>query len=75
MGLNCLIGVGARGCLSFAVSCRPMASSTEERDRLYREILLAPLRTSADCLPEMGGADEVDLAGFTALYGADPLCH
>ncbi|MFI7247258.1 hypothetical protein [Micromonospora chalcea] len=52
-----------------------MASSTEERDRLYRETLLAPLRTSADYLPKMGGADEVDLTGFTALYGADPLYH
>ena len=52
-----------------------MASSTEERDRLYREILLAPLRTSADCLPMSGGADEVDPACFTVLHGADPLCH
>jgi hypothetical protein len=52
-----------------------MALSTEERDRLYREILLAPLRTSADYLPKMGGGEEVDLAGFTALYGADPLYH
>ncbi|AGL14259.1 hypothetical protein [Actinoplanes sp. N902-109] len=52
-----------------------MAFSIEERDRWYREILLAPLRTSAYYLPKMGGGDEVDLAGFTTLYGADPLYH
>ncbi|UPK75539.1 hypothetical protein MU582_02565 [Nocardioidaceae bacterium SCSIO 66511] len=45
------------------------------RDRLYRETLLAPLRTSAAYLPKMGGGDEVDLPGFTDLYGADPLYH
>lgn len=46
-----------------------------DRDHRYTEILLAPLRTSADYLPKMGGGEEVDLAGFTALYGADPLYH
>lgn len=47
----------------------------QDRDALYREILLAPLRTSADYLPKMGGGAEVDLDGFTALYGSDPLYH
>ncbi|WP_270408802.1 hypothetical protein [Microbacterium maritypicum] len=46
-----------------------------ERDAQYRELLLAPLRTSASYLPKMGGGVEVDLAGFSALYGADPLYH
>lgn len=48
---------------------------TRDRDALYREILLAPLRKCSDYLPKMGGAGEVDLAGFTAAYGADPLYH
>lgn len=46
-----------------------------DRDALYREILLEPLRKCADYLPKMGGGHEVDLAGFTALYGSDPLYH
>lgn len=46
-----------------------------DRDAAYREILISPLRKCADYLPKMGGGDEVDLAGFTTLYGADPLYH
>lgn len=46
-----------------------------DRDAQYRELLLTPLRKCADYLPKMGGAGEVDLAGFTASYGADPLYH
>ena len=45
------------------------------RDQKYQDILLTPLRISADYLPKMGGGGEVDLAGFTGLYGADPLYH
>lgn len=45
------------------------------QDDLYRETILAPLRKCADYLPKMGGDKEVDLAGFTSLYGADPLYH
>lgn len=56
------------------MSCNVPLSS-DDRDRVYREILLSPLRTSADYLPKMGGGDEVDLAGFSALYGVDPLYH
>lgn len=48
---------------------------TVDRDALYREILLAPLRKCADYLPKMGGEVEVDIAGFTGLYGKDPLYH
>ncbi len=44
-------------------------------DRLYVDTILEPLQKSAEYLPKMGGSDEVDLAGFTALYGADPLYH
>lgn len=54
---------------------RHVPLSNYDRDLSYREILLAPLRTSADYLPKMGGGGEVDLEGFTALYGADPLYH
>lgn len=43
------------------------------RDALYRELLLEPLRKCAIYLPKMGGSDEVDLAGFKALHGGDPL--
>nr|AEN71951.1 MluI [Micrococcus luteus] len=45
------------------------------RDARYVEILLAPLRKCGTYLPKMGGSGEVDLAGFTAAYGADPLYH
>src|SRR5699024_12254158 len=45
------------------------------RDDQYVEIILAPLRKSADYLPKMGGSGEVDLEGFTGLYGAVPLYH
>lgn len=69
------VGVAQDRCRSLAVLSHPMTLSMDERDQLYREILLAPLRTSADYLPKMGGGDEVDLAGFTTLYGADPLYH
>jgi hypothetical protein len=46
-----------------------------DRDSIYVETLLSPLRTSAQYLPKMGGGDEVDLDGFTTLYGEDPLYH
>lgn len=46
-----------------------------ERDAKYRELILSPLRTSASYLPKMGGGVDVDLDGFTTLYGADPLYH
>ena len=46
-----------------------------ERDDLYVQILLAPLEKSADYLPKMGKSGEVDLEGFTLLYGTDPLYH
>lgn len=45
------------------------------RDDQYVEIILSPLRKSADYLPKMGGPGEVDLEGFRGLYGADPLYH
>ena len=45
------------------------------RDDQYVEIILAPLQKSADYLPKMGGSGEVDLEGFSGLYGADPLYH
>lgn len=45
------------------------------RDSRYREVLLTPLRRCSDYLPRMGGDVEVDLDGFSALYGADPLYH
>jgi hypothetical protein len=44
-------------------------------DDLYMDTILAPLRKCADYLPKMGGGEEVDLEGFTALYGSDPLYH
>lgn len=46
-----------------------------DRDSRYVEIILAPLRKSADYLPKMGRSGEVDLEGFSELYGADPLYH
>ncbi len=45
------------------------------RDDDYRELLLAPLLTSALYLPKMGGADAVDFHGFQELYGVDPFYH
>lgn len=47
----------------------------QDRDALYCDLLLTPLRKCADYLPKMGGSSEVDLAGFTSAYGADPLYH
>lgn len=44
-------------------------------DELYRELLLTPIRKCAEYLPKMGGQDEVDLDGFTSMYGSDPLYH
>ncbi|WP_205649230.1 hypothetical protein [Schaalia canis] len=49
--------------------------STVDRDDLYVRTLLSPLEKSADYLPKMGKSGEVDLEGFTELYGADPLYH
>lgn len=47
----------------------------QDRDELYRETILAPLRKCADYLPKMGGEGEVDLDDFTHIYGLDPLYH
>lgn len=47
----------------------------QPHDPQYVETILQPLRKCADYLPKMGGSDEVDLNGFTDLYGADPLYH
>lgn len=44
-------------------------------DPPYVETLMTPLRECARYLPKMGGSDEIDLDGFTAAYGADPLYH
>jgi hypothetical protein len=44
-------------------------------DATYCETVLEPLRKSSEYLPKMGGHEEVDLPGFTGLYGADPLYH
>lgn len=46
-----------------------------DTDARYRELLLTPLRKCADYLPKMGGGVEVDLGGFSTLYGSDPLYH
>lgn len=45
------------------------------RDPQYVETILEPLRKCAEYLPKMGGSDEVNLDGFTDLYGEDPLYH
>ena len=50
-------------------------SSHDQRDARYVEILLEPLRRSADYLPKMGGGEEVNFDGFADLYGSDPLYH
>lgn len=45
-------------------------------DERYRELLLEPLRKCADYTPKFGGGQSglgLDIDGFTALYGADPL--
>jgi len=47
----------------------------QAQDAEYREVLLTPMRVSANYLPKMGGGVEVDIEGFTNLYGADPLYH
>lgn len=47
----------------------------DDHDETYRNLILAPLQTSEGYLPKMGGGENVDLFGFTALYGADPLYH
>lgn len=47
----------------------------QARDSEYVHTVLEPLRKCADYLPKMGGSNEVDLEGFTKLYGADPLYH
>lgn len=47
---------------------------TTERDALYRELILEPMRKCADYTPKLGqGAEGYSLDAFTALYGADPL--
>lgn len=45
------------------------------RDDQYVEIILSPLRKSADHLPKMGGTVGLDLEGFRGVYGTDPLYH
>ncbi|MGK5500437.1 hypothetical protein [Streptomyces sp. URMC 125] len=50
-------------------------NNSVDRDELYCETILGPLRKCADYLPRMGGGEEVDLAGFTQMYGGDPLYH
>lgn len=52
---------------------QPTPLEQKVRDHLYSELLLAPLRKCAVYLPKMGGTGEVDLPGFRALYGGDPL--
>lgn len=50
--------------------------ATKARDVRYRERLLEPIRVCADYKPAFGVAGreaEIDLAGFTRLFGADPL--
>lgn len=47
----------------------------QTQDAEYREVLMTPLRISANYLPKMGGGVQVDLEGFTELYGSDPLYH
>ena len=45
-------------------------------DERYMNLLLEPLRTSADYVPKMGRAGSgVSLSGFQKLYGEDPLYH
>jgi hypothetical protein len=47
-----------------------------DQDTTYRELLLTPLRKCADFTPKFGGGASglgLELAGFQALYGADPL--
>jgi hypothetical protein len=44
-----------------------------ERDPIYRECLLRPIRVCTGYVPKMGKGTPTDLAGFRSLYGADPL--
>lgn len=46
-----------------------------ERDARYREYLLAPIKSSANCVPKFGGKVGLDLQGFLNLYRSDPLYH
>lgn len=46
-----------------------------ERDEIYTEILLSPLKKSASYLPKMGTSGDVNLNVFTRLYSSDPLYH
>ena len=43
------------------------------RDRVYTELLLDPLRRCADYVPRMGQPESVDYGAFAKLYQADPL--
>lgn len=45
------------------------------KDNQYCNILIEPLKKSANYLPKMGGDEEVDFSGFKILYGSDPLYH
>ena len=47
---------------------------TADRDKLYRELILEPLRKCADYTPKFGQGEEgYTVEDFTALYAADPL--
>jgi hypothetical protein len=53
-----------------------MTRSEKETDRLYREVLLEPIRVCARYKPAFGSAGreiEIGLDGFKALFHADPL--
>lgn len=54
-----------------------MAKTTDltATDKIYRDILIDPLKTCADYLPKMGGGEGVDVETFKRLYSRDPLYH
>lgn len=53
-----------------------MIDKFDRDDATYRDILLAPLRTSMGYKPKLGTAEvEVDLQRFHVIYGSDPLYH
>ena len=54
-------------------SLQPQSAGNADRDDTYRQLLLAPLRTSAEYTPKMGQARSVSLADFEELYRADPF--
>lgn len=50
-----------------------MPSKSQNRDKVYLEILLAKIRICKAYKPKFGQRNAVDLAQFRALYGSDPL--